>query len=491
MTTISGLGQAVPGVVADLEISGLTADSRAVGPGFLFAALPGSVNDGRAFIGDALGRGAVAVLAPVGTVLPVPTSVLLIEDAEPRRTFARMAAAFHGRQPETVVAVTGTNGKTSTVQFTRQIWAALGRKAAALGTLGLTGASGEPVLIGGGGATMTTPDPVKLHAGLAALAADGTDHLAMEASSHGLDQFRLDGVRLVAAAFTNLTRDHLDYHGAMPAYFAAKAGLFQRVLAPDGVAVLNADTPEFDELAGICARRGIPVLGYGVAAREIAVKAVEPLAHGQRLTLEVLGRSAVVELPLVGRFQAWNALAALGLVLASDPAALIDPVVAVLARLEGVPGRMQPVARHPSGASVIVDYAHSPDALETVLTALRPHASGRLVVVFGCGGDRDRGKRPVMGESAARLADRVFVTDDNPRSEDPASIRREILAASPGAIEIGDRRLAIQTAVGGLVQGDLLVIAGKGHEQGQIVGNEVRPFDDAAEAVAAVAELQR
>jgi len=501
MTTISG---GVPAAGADREIVGLTADSRQVRPGFLFAALPGSAIDGRAFIGDAIGRGAVAVLAVPGTGLPpAADAVLLIEDARPRRAFALMAAAFHGGQPGTVVAVTGTNGKTSTVQFTRQLWAGLGHDAAAaLGTLGLTAPPGVALPAGLDGATMTTPDPVRLHAGLAALAAAGIAHLAMEASSHGLDQFRLDGVRLRAAAFTNLSRDHLDYHGTMEVYSAAKAMLFDRVLPADGVAVLNADAPEFQGLAGVCARRGIRVLGYGVAGGEIAVRRVEPLAHGQRLALEVLGRAVTVELGLVGRFQAWNALAALGLVLATDPAvigsqreggavpaAVLDPVLAALGRLEGVPGRLQPVAGHPAGAAVIVDYAHSPDALETVLLALRPHAAGRLVVVFGCGGDRDRGKRPVMGVIAARLADRVIVTDDNPRGEVPAAIRREIMAGCPGAREIGDRAAAIRVAVRELAAGDLLVVAGKGHEQGQIVGNEVRPFDDAAEVRAAMAEM--
>ncbi len=508
MTIINGSNGSALGL--DCEITGLTADSREVRPGFLFAALPstvpGGAKDGRAFVADALGRGAVAVLAPLGTRQllgeALPSSVTVIEDATPRQAFAVMAAAFYGRQPETVVAVTGTNGKTSTVQFARQLWTQLGFTAAALGTLGLTAPPTLALSGDFGGATMTTPDPVRLHAALAALAGAGVDHLAMEASSHGLDQFRLDGVRLRAAAFTNLTRDHLDYHGTMEAYQAAKAGLFERVLASDGLAVLNADVPEFQGLAELCGRRGVSVVGYGVAAREIAVRSVEPLPHGQRLTLEILGQPAAVALGLVGRFQAWNALAALGLVLAADPVAaealragqavptaVLEPMLAALERLEGVPGRLQPVSGHPNGAAVIVDYAHSPDALETVLQALRPHATGQLVVVFGCGGDRDRGKRPVMGGIAARLADRVIVTDDNPRSEDPAAIRREILAGCPDAEERGDRATAIRTTVRGLAAGDLLVIAGKGHEQGQIVGSEIRPFDDVAEARTAVTEM--
>ncbi len=468
----------------DLEIAGLTADSRAVRPGFLFAALPGSTVDGRAFIADAVAKGAAAILAPPGTVIDAP-GIRLIEDPAPRRAFALMAAAFYHRQPKTVIAVTGTNGKTSTVQFARQIWARTGKRAACLGTLGLDAPEG----VTWAGPSMTTPDPVALHAGLAALAEAGVSHLAMEASSHGLDQFRLDGVRLKAAGFTNLSRDHLDYHGDMQGYLAAKGALFARVLADDGMAVLNADAPEFPELALLCQIRGIRVLGYGYAGREIKVRDVIPLPHGQRLGLEFLGRPVVIDLPLIGRFQAWNALCALGLVLAADPAGDVAPAVEALESLEGVPGRLQLVGHHPTGAPVIVDYAHTPDALETVLTALRPHAEKRLVVVFGCGGDRDRGKRPVMGEIAVRRADRAIVTDDNPRSEVPAAIRAEILAAAVGAEEIGDRRAAIRAAVRGLEAGDLLLIAGKGHEQGQIVGAETRPFDDATEVLAAIAEV--
>lgn len=463
----------------DVDVTGLTADSRAVEPGFVFAALPGSRTDGRAFIADALARGAAAVLAPRGTALPA--GAVLIEDDRPRQVFARMAAAFYGRQPEHVVAVTGTNGKTSTVQFARQIWSNLGERAASLGTLGITGPGVDKY------GAMTTPDPVALHKVLADVADAGITHLAMEASSHGLDQFRLDGVRIGAAGFTNLTRDHLDYHGSMEAYFAAKAMLFDRVLAPGGGAVLNADVPEFGALSEICSQRGHRVFGYGFAGRELTVRMVEPLPHGQRLHLTVLGRDTTVELPLVGRFQAWNALCALGLVIATGADA--GMAAEALGRLEGVPGRLQHVATHPDGAPVFVDYAHTPDALETVLTALRPHASARLVVVFGCGGERDRGKRPVMAELAGRLADRVIVTDDNPRTEDPATIRAEVLAGFPAAEEIGDRRAAIRAAARGLGPGDVLVVAGKGHEQGQTVGTEVRPFDDAAEARAAVAEI--
>ena len=465
----------------DLDVTGLTADSRAVAPGFLFAALPGAKSDGRAFIGAAIANGAVAVLAPTGTELPAGATALLIEVDQPRLILARMAARFHGRQPGTVVAVTGTNGKTSTVQFARQIWAHMGLKAASLGTLGLIG----PGLDGYG--AMTTPDPVSLHRDLAAIKDAGIDHLAMEASSHGLDQFRLDGVVLKAAGFTNLTLDHLDYHGTMEAYLAAKAGLFGRLLPPGGTAVLNADSDVFPQLSAICSKQGHRLFGYGLAGRELRVNAVEPLAHGQRLDLTVLGRDVTVDLPLAGRFQAWNVLCALGLVIGSGGDR--DTALEALPRLDGVPGRLQHVATHPSGAAVYVDYAHTPDALETVLTALKPHAQRHLVVVFGCGGDRDRGKRPVMGELAGRLADRAIVTDDNPRTEDPASIRKEVLRGHPGLEEIGDRREAIRAAVRGLRAGDVLVVAGKGHEQGQTIGTEVRPFDDVAEARSAVAEV--
>ena len=472
---------------ADPDIAGLTADSRAVRPGFVFAALPGVKADGRAYIADALAKGAVAVLAPEGTELPPGTAAVLLTDSQPRLAFARMAAAFHGgRQPETVVAVTGTNGKTSTVQFAAQIWTRLGLPAASLGTLGLLG----PGLHGYGG--MTTPDPVSLHRDLAAAKDAGIDHLAMEASSHGLEQFRLDGVAIKAAGFTNLTLDHLDYHGTMEAYRDAKAMLFNRILPAGGVAVLNADSPEFQHIATICDHRGQRVLSYGVAGSELRVTGVEPLAHGQRLALSVLGRDVTVDLPLAGRFQAWNVLCALGLVIGSGGDA--ERALATLPALEGVPGRLQHVATHPNGATVYVDYAHTPDALETVLRALKPHAARHLVTVFGCGGDRDRSKRPVMGALAARLADRAIVTDDNPRTEDPAFVRGQVLAAATGELagkleEIGDRAEAIRTAVRQLQPGDVLVIAGKGHEQGQTIGTEVRPFDDADEARKAVAEV--
>jgi UDP-N-acetylmuramoyl-L-alanyl-D-glutamate--2,6-diaminopimelate ligase len=333
--------------------------------------------------------------------------------------------------------------------------------------------------------SLTTPDPVAIHQDLSALAAEGVDHLAIEASSHGLAQYRLDGMRITAAAFTNLTRDHLDYHGTMAAYLAAKKRLFGEVMVPGGTAVLNADTPEFAELERLSRAAGHRLIGYGRAGKEIALHGLTRQPHGQRLDLSVLGTRATIELPLVGEFQTMNALAALGLAIGSGSD--VQRAVATLSRLEGVPGRLQRAAVRRNGAAVYVDFAHTPDALETILNALRPHAERRLVVVFGCGGDRDAGKRPQMGAIATRLADRVIVTDDNPRSENPESIRRAILAASPGAIEIGDRRAAILSATAELQPGDLLVVAGKGHEQGQIVAGTVLPFDDVAVAQEAVA----
>jgi len=474
----------------DREITGLTADSRAVQPGFLFAALPGSRHDGRAFLAEAIARGASTVLVPADSALPAECQgVTVIEDPAPRRRFALLAAGFYRHHPRTIAAVTGTNGKTSTVQFARQLWTLLGRPAVSLGTLGAIAPDGQPYPGLKGLASMTTPDPVALHAGLAVLAEAGIDHVALEASSHGLDQSRLDGLPVSAAGFTNLSRDHLDYHGSMEVYLSAKAALFERVVSAEGTAVLNADTPEFAPLAAIAGCRGLRVIGYGEQGRDLRVLGLTPEAHGQRLDLSVFGQPHALVLPLVGRFQAWNALCALGLVLAGiDDPVEVEQAVRALEQLQGVAGRVERVGVHPSGAPIYVDYAHSPDALETVLTALRPHARGRLVVAFGCGGDRDRGKRPVMGAIAARLADRVIVTDDNPRSEDPAAIRREILTACPTAEEIGDRALAIRAALDGLAAGDLVVIAGKGHEQGQIIAGQVRPFDDAAEVRAALAE---
>jgi UDP-N-acetylmuramoyl-L-alanyl-D-glutamate--2,6-diaminopimelate ligase len=466
----------------DPEIVGLTADSRDVQPGFLFAALPGTRQDGRSFAADAIVRGAVAILTDEPSALALPQEerdrVCIVTDPNPHRRLALMAARFHGRQPRTIAAVTGTNGKTSVVHFTREIWTALGHPAASLGTLGIvTARERRP-------GALTTPDPIALHRDLAGLAKQGIDHVAVEASSHGLHQFRLDGLSVTAAAFTNLTRDHLDYHGEMAHYRAAKERLFAALLIPGGSAVLNRDSAEFPRLDGLCRDGGHPVIAYGAEpAADLRLIAREPRVDSQFLVLEVFGRRQELGLPLAGEFQAMNALAALGLVIATGGAAAA--ATAALTGLTGVPGRLQFVAGpegggHEGGGAIVVDYAHTPDALATVLTALRPHAHRRLAVLFGCGGDRDAGKRPLMGEVATRLADRVYVADDNPRTEPPAEIRRAILAAAPNAIEIGDRREAIATAIAELGAGDLLVIAGKGHETGQIIGTETYPFDDAA-----------
>ena len=469
----------IPALVEDPEIGGLTADSRRVRPGDLFAALPGARADGRDYISDALRRGACAIIAPRGTALGTAAATLVIDD-NPRRRFAQAAARFYAPQPQTVVAVTGTNGKTSVANFARQIWAALGQRAASLGTLGLH-APGRVVA-----GSLTTPDPVDMHRTLGELAREHVTHVAMEASSHGLDQFRLDGVAITAAAFTNLTRDHLDYHADMEAYWRAKQRLFAEVMPPRRVAVINADTAQATELAALCAAHGHRVITYGEAGADIKFVRVAPIANGQELELEVMGVARRIRLPLAGLFQAANAACALGLVIATGGDA--ERATLALERLEGVPGRLQHVADTARGAAIYVDYAHTPDALSTVLRALRPHAAGRLSVVFGCGGDRDPGKRPEMGRIAAELADAVIVTDDNPRSEDPATIRAAVMKGCPAAREIGDRHEAIRTAVRELAAGDVLLLAGKGHESGQIVKDRVLPFDDAVEARRAVAE---
>jgi UDP-N-acetylmuramoyl-L-alanyl-D-glutamate--2,6-diaminopimelate ligase len=464
-----------PAGFSDLEIVGLATDSRSVQRGFLFAAIPGTRLDGRNFAKEAVAAGAVAILTDDAEALALSREqrrgVAIVRDPNPYRRLALLAARFHGRQPRTIAAVTGTNGKTSVVHFTREIWRALGEPAASLGTLGLvTAMEHRP-------GALTTPDPVALHRDLAELARQGIEHVAIEASSHGLHQFRLDGLSVSAAAFTNLTRDHLDYHGDMAHYRAAKEHLFADLLPPGGCAVLNRDSEEFPRLSALCRHRGHSVITYGTdPASDLRLAARTPRVGSQALVLEVLGQRHELVLPLAGEFQAMNALAALGLVTGTGgPTAATE----ALANLPGVPGRMQFVAQHRGGA-IVVDYAHTPDALESVLTALRQHARGRLVVLFGCGGDRDAGKRPLMGALAARLADRVYVTDDNPRTEPAAEIRRAILEAVPSAIEIGDRRQAIATAIAELAAGDVLVIAGKGHETGQIVGTTRYPFDDAA-----------
>lgn len=465
---------------ADIEIAGLTADSRAVEPGFLFAAFPGSALDGAAFIPDALSRGAAAVLSAPRDDLP-QIEVPLILDPQPRRCFARMAARFHSAQPSTIAAVTGTNGKSSVVDFLRQIWLAMGEQAASLGTLGVISAQRTVPLV------HTTPDPEKLYAHLRELADAGVDHLAIEASSHGLDQARLDGMRIAAAAFTNLSRDHLDYHPTAEAYFAAKARLFEVVLANDGTAVLPWGNPDADVIGAGCRTRGQTVLRFGDDG-DIRVLSVLTRDTGQELELDVCGHRGQLWLPLVGDFQASNVLCAMGLAIACGGAP--STVLTAAGKVRGVRGRMELAARRANGARIYVDYSHTPDSLRHALLALRPYTPGRLGVVFGCGGDRDPGKRPQMGQEAAMLADFAIVTDDNPRSEDPAGIRRAALAACPGAADIGDRAEAIRVGVSQLGAGDVLLVAGKGHEQGQIIGDVVRPFDDVEAVRQAVADME-
>ncbi len=464
-------------VPVDPMITGVTADSRKVEAGTLFAALPGARADGRAFIAQALAKGAAAVLAPEdtqGDVAPV-----LVRSGDVRRAYALAARAFYGTQPETCVAVTGTNGKTSVAVFCRQIWASLGRKSASMGTLGVT--TGTTTLTGPG---LTSPDAADAARLLAELAGQGVTHLALEASSHGIDQRRLDGVALKAAGFTNLSQDHLDYHGGMDAYRAAKLRLFEALLPRGRTAVLNADSEAYNAFAASSILSGLSILSVGERGRNLSLVSRRLVPEGQRLVIDVEGSTREILLPLAGAFQAANAMVAAGLCVAAGEKA--DDVLGALEKIEGAPGRLQRIGAGPHGGEAYVDYAHTPDGLETVLSALRPHATGRLIVVFGCGGDRDRGKRPIMGEIAARMADVAILTDDNPRSEDPAAIRAEVRAGAPDAIEIGDRFSAIREAVEGLRQGDVLVVAGKGHEQGQIVGETVYPFDDATEVARAM-----
>ena len=443
-------------------ILGITADSRAVRPGFLFAALPGAKADGRDFIAEAVSRGAAAVLAPEGTQWPpgVPPRKLILAK-EPRAKLAELAVQWAGPPPARLVAVTGTNGKTSTVDFLRQMFALAARKAASIGTLGVV-APGRPAAD-----SLTTPDPVTLAQTLAGLARDGVTDVALEASSHGLEQHRLDGLRFAAAGFTNLTRDHLDYHGSMEAYAEAKLRLFALLLKRGGAMRVMADIAPhlLERLRALAAEKGFDFEAVGA-------ERVEPRPDGQLVVSG--GQSAALHLP--GRFQADNAILAASLAEACG----VAKAFSLLPQLQGVRGRLERALVLPNGAAAYVDYAHTPDAIARVLIALRPHAAGRLHIVFGAGGDRDAGKRPLMGAAAARGADVCIVTDDNPRSEDPDLIRAAIMAACPAALEIGDRRKAIAEALAGLAPGDVLVVAGKGHEQGQIVQGEVIPFDDAS-----------
>ncbi len=462
-------------LAVDPMIVGVTADSRRVEPGWLFAALPGSKADGKSFVPAAMARGAAAVIA--NDDLPGLTAPV-VRVGDPRRAYALAAAAFFGAQPKICVAVTGTNGKTSVAGFCRQIFAAAGHNSASMGTLGvrMSGAAGEEQLTPPG---LTTPDAADVAQMLATLAERGVTHLALEASSHGIDQRRLDGVRLTASGFLNLTQDHLDYHGTMGAYRAAKLRLFED-LAPRGTtAVLNADSDAYPAFAAAAVSNGLSIMSVGAMGEGLTLTGRTLTPHGQRLTMKAWGAEQDIVLPLAGAFQVSNALVAAGLAIAAG--APTETVLAALEHLKGAPGRLQRVGEGPRGGEAFVDYAHTPDGLATVLGALRPHATGRLIVVFGAGGDRDRGKRPQMGAIAADLADIAIVTDDNPRSEDPAAIRAEIRAGAPGLVEIPGRAAAIAAAAAHLTAGDILVVAGKGHEQGQIIGAQTLPFDDVQE----------
>jgi UDP-N-acetylmuramoyl-L-alanyl-D-glutamate--2,6-diaminopimelate ligase len=456
------------------EAGGITADSRAVKRGDVFFAVPGSKADGSAFAAQALAAGAIAVVG--GRAPPsLPAGATFIAVDNVRRALALAAARLYPRQPATIAAVTGTSGKTSVAAFTRQIWQSLGHEAASLGTIGVVTRRRETY------GALTTPDPVELHRTLSALAAEGVTHLALEASSHGLDQHRLDGVRVAAGAFTNLSRDHLDYHPSVEAYLAAKLRLFEALVTDGGTAVIDVDHEHADRAVAAAKARGLRLLTVGRNGESIRLVDAAIDGFAQRLSVIHGGRAFRVRLPLVGGFQVENALVAAGLAIATGGAP--GAVFEALAALKGANGRLD-LAGERNGAPIFVDYAHKPDALEKALQALRPYVKRRLVVVFGAGGNRDAGKRPLMGAIAAQHADRVIVTDDNPRNEEPAAIRAAILGAAPGAVEIGDRREAIRSAVAALAPGDVLLVAGKGHETGQIVGDRVLPFND-HEAVAA------
>lgn len=481
--TIGGLARLIgfeAGSFAPVPLAGVAADHRKVKSGYAFFALPGTKVDGAQFIPDAGKAGAIACFGtgPRPDALDITTGYFRIEN--PRRALALAASLMHPRQPATIVAVTGTAGKTSVADFVRQIFASLGHRSASVGTLGVIGPDGAEY------GSLTTPDPVTLHQTLDDLAGRGVTHLAMEASSHGLDQARLDGVKLGAAAFTNLGRDHLDYHPTVEAYFKAKLRLFDVLLPPEKPAIINLDGDRGAEAAVAAAFAGHPVITVGKNAEDIQLLDLMPFGFGQKLSLWHRGKNYEVDLPLMGAFQVQNALVAAGLAIAvgGKPKA----VFAALASLKGVPGRLERVGVA-NGAPVFVDYAHKPEALEHALAALRPGTAGRLIVVFGCGGDRDPGKRPIMGRIANERADLVIVTDDNPRSEPPATIRAAVLAAAPGAIEIGDRAEAIREAVQHLQPGDSLLIAGKGHETGQIIGKDTFPFSDTEVAQAAIKDL--
>ncbi len=467
--------------VLEMEICGITADSRKVEEGFLFVALPGLIFNGADFIKDAVEAGASAVLCIPDAKLE-NDDVTWILDEHPGRVFPYIVSRFFKYQPENIAAVTGTNGKTSVAFFTQQIWKKLGIKAASVGTLGIK-ADGYQLDTG-----LTTPDPMVIHKALSELCDLGVDHVVFEASSHGLDQHRLDGVNISAAAFTNLTHDHLDYHKTEEDYFNAKARLFKEVLQPSKTAVLNIDNPHVRDVLQICKAKGHKIITVGKTDGDIRLLNQRTSSTGQEITVSYKRKIYDIALPLVGGFQATNALMAVGLVIGCGGRA--DKAFKALSYLRPVRGRMEQAGRHPAGARIYVDFAHTPDALETVLQSLKPHVKGKLAVVFGCGGDRDRAKRKIMGEIADKLADRIYVTDDNPRSESPEGIRQEVLKGCAVGIDAGDRASAIAMAVEDLQKGDILLVAGKGHEQGQMIGTNMTDFDDVSVVRSAIAAIE-
>jgi UDP-N-acetylmuramoyl-L-alanyl-D-glutamate--2,6-diaminopimelate ligase len=466
------------GPVGALEISGLSSDSRKIEPGMAFVAVTGTKADGAGFIADAAGHGAAVAI----TSQPIEASIPVLTVKEPRRFLSVAASRFYDRQPETIVAVTGTAGKTSVASFTRQIWAHAGHAAAMIGTTGVVSPTRNEY------GSLTTPDPVSLHKLLAELADEGVTYASMEASSHGLDQCRLDGVRLAAAAFTNLGRDHMDYHPTVEDYMAAKMRLFDTLLPKGSPAIIFADDPWSEQAIKAATDAGHTVRTVGRKGSYLTLKRVEHFRHKQVAEVHTEGQIFEVDIPLAGDFQVANALVAAALAMSSGVPAKV--AMTALEKLKGASGRLELVGHTKDGALAYVDYAHKPDALENVLSSVRPFTTGRVIVVFGCGGDRDRGKRPIMGEIACRLADVVIVTDDNPRSEEPASIRSEIMAAARCASEIEDRSQAIREAVGMLSSGDTLIVAGKGHEEGQTIGSVTLPFSDHAELRKALEEMK-
>ena len=465
------------GFDSDAHVAGLTCDSREVKPDYVFAALPGTVTDGRKYIEGAIEKGAGAILSTAGLNLPIP----YLASDNPRLEYSKMAARLYAGQPKMLVAMTGTNGKSSTVEFLRQIWAYAGHEAACFGTLGVQSPKGYQPL------THTTPDAVALHQTLSDLKTEGVTHAAMEASSHGLDQFRLDGVKITASGFSNLTQDHFDYHTDAEDYFGAKARLFTELTPAGAPVVINVNDEFGQRLVDICKGRGQDVLQVGWSGQDIRIDEVMPRASSQLIDLVLHGKRHKIELPLAGEFQTLNAIAALGLAMVTG--VKTQTALEALEHLTGVAGRMERAGQTKEGAPIFVDFAHTEDGLDKLLRSVRPHTMGKIILAFGCGGDRDPDKRPKMGRVAAKLADDVIVTDDNPRTEDAATVRKAVLSGCPNATEIGDRAAAIRAGIEKLGANDCLVIAGKGHEQGQIVGTKVIPFSDVKQVQAALKEL--